>query len=75
LEIAADAFQAASPTQAYPADSASVVTAYLHSWPLTSNGYTLTYNTTAQTVDVNIGAIATAYPYTDPTNGCASLTG
>jgi len=71
VEIAADAFQAASPTSAYPANITALVTTYLHSAPGTGNGYTLSLGT--NTVDVEIGTSTVPVAYTDPTNGCAAL--
>ncbi len=71
VEIAADAYQAASPTQAYPTDSTEVVTTYLHSWPGTGNGYVLSYDATDSTVVVSINGGATT-PYTSAT-GCSTL--
>jgi general secretion pathway protein G len=71
VEIAADAYQAA--TGNYPANTGVLVTTYLHSWPGTANGYTLSLDATGQTVDVVTSGNATATPYTDATHGCASV--
>jgi general secretion pathway protein G len=71
VEIAADAYQAASPTGAYPGDINSLVTTYLHSAPGTGNGYALSIDNAGATVDVSINGGATV-AYTAAT-GCASL--
>jgi prepilin-type N-terminal cleavage/methylation domain-containing protein len=67
VEIAADAYQAA--TGNWPASSGVLVGTYLHSWPGTGNGYTMSL--TGSTVQVVIGTAA-AVDYTSAT-GCASL--
>ena len=71
VEIAADAYQAASPTNAYPTNSASLVGTYLHSWPGTGNGYALSLDSANSTVVVSINGGATV-PYTSAT-GCGTL--
>jgi len=49
VEIAADAYQAAN-NNTWPTTMASLQPAYLHSLPLTTNGYTITLGTTAGNV-------------------------
>lgn len=70
VEIAADAYQAYSGS--YPTDSTELVTTYLHSWPGTGNGYTLSLGT--NTVNVSDGTF-TNVPYTGnaAAGGCAAL--
>jgi general secretion pathway protein G len=72
VEIAADAYQAK--TGNYP-DATNytneLVPAYIHTWPGTGNGYSLSIS--GSTVDVGIPAGTTSVvPYTS-TAGCASL--
>jgi general secretion pathway protein G len=69
VEIAADAYQASKGT--YPDTGATgqseLVGTYLHSWPGTGNGYTISIG--ANTINVDPGN-GTAVPYTS-TAGCA----
>ena len=72
VEIAADAYQAASPTQAYPTDSTEVVTTYLHSWPGTGNGYVLSIRRHGQHGGRDPSMDGATTPYTSAT-GCSTL--
>ncbi len=73
VEIAADAYQAY--TGNYPGAGATgqseLVGTYLHSWPGTGNGYTLSLDGVS-TVNVLVAGTTVAVPYTS-SNGCASL--
>ena len=71
VEIAADAFQAASPTGAYPGSIGALVPTYLHSAPGTGNGYTIGLDTTNDNVTVAIGTGAPA-AFSD-TMGCPAI--
>ena len=66
VEIAADAFMAKNST--YPAATSDLVSTYLHSWPGTSNGYTISLGT--NTVLVNTGSGTTPY---DSATGCSAI--
>lgn len=69
IEVAADAYQAYYGS--YPTDSTVLSGSYLQTWP-TPNGYTFSLDSANSTVDVQVGAGNTV-AYTDPTNGCASV--
>ena len=69
VEIAADAYQAKNNT--YPATVGDLVPSYLHSPPVTTNGYTIGIDTTTHVVSVAIGTGAAA-DFSD-TTGCPAV--
>jgi general secretion pathway protein G len=69
VEIAADAFQAKNNT--WPATVAALVPSYLHTAPLTSNGYTISVDQANHVVQVAVGTAAAAN-FSDAT-GCPAI--
>ena len=70
VEIAADAYQTAKNT--YPATMTALSGSYLHSLPVTTNGYTIGLDQTTHTVNVKIGTATTDFSDTD-NSPCTSL--
>jgi prepilin-type N-terminal cleavage/methylation domain-containing protein len=69
VEIAADAYQAKFST--WPASVAALTPSYLHTAPLTSNGYTIGIDTVNAVVTVKVGTAA-AVNFDDST-GCPAI--
>jgi general secretion pathway protein G len=69
VEIAADAYQAKNST--WPANVAALVPSYLHTAPLTTNGYTISIDTTNAVVQVAVGT-GTPANFSDST-GCPAI--
>jgi prepilin-type N-terminal cleavage/methylation domain-containing protein len=69
VEIAADAFQAKNNT--WPATVAALVPSYLHTAPLTTNGYTISVDQTNHVVQVAVGT-GSAANFSDST-GCPAI--
>jgi general secretion pathway protein G len=69
VEIAADAFAAKNNT--WPANVAALVPSYLHTAPLSTNGYTITVDKTNAVVQVAVGTGAAAN-FSDST-GCPAI--
>ena len=69
VEIAADAYQAKFST--WPANVAALVPSYLHTSPLTSNGYTISIDTANAVVQVKVGSGAAAN--FDDSTGCPAI--
>ncbi len=72
VEIAADAFQAASPTGAYPTDiTTDLVPNYLHAAPGTGNGYTIGLDAKTDAVSVTNNTTGATHDFVDAT-GCTA---
>lgn len=69
VEIAADAYQAKNNT--WPPSVDALVPSYLHSPPLTSNGYTISVKQSTAKVQVAVGT-GTANDFSDST-GCPTI--
>jgi general secretion pathway protein G len=71
VEIAADAYQAAN-AGSYPSNITLLTPAYLHSLPVTTNGYSFSLG--SNTVDVLVPATSTVAPVAyDTTGGCSAV--
>ena len=70
MKIAADATRL---RRGDPGGTGVLVTTYLHSFPGTGDGYTMSLDTAGQTVDITTSGNTVPTAYTDATHGCSSL--
>jgi prepilin-type N-terminal cleavage/methylation domain-containing protein len=74
IEVAADAYQASN-AGTYPSALSVLTPTYLHSLPVSTNGYSFGLNTAASTVLVytNGTTVGTNYDASSANGGCAAL--